>query len=133
MGDRVIALPAQSGQPVFGVLVARDELIAHNPSLISRFLKSLDMAAEYTISHPAESRAVVQRHTNLSDEYMAVMWPANRFSLSLDQSLISAMEDEARWMIANNLTNATAVPDFGRYMYIKGLDEIKPGSVRIFG
>ncbi len=41
------------------------------------------------------------------------------------------MEDEARWMIANNLTNATAVPDFRRYLYTDGLNAVKTGAVNI--
>jgi hypothetical protein len=44
-----------------------------------------------------------------------------------------AMEDEARWMIANYLTNETAVPDFRKYMYTEGLNTVKPGSVHIIG
>jgi len=64
---------------------------------------------------------------------MPTVWQQNQFGLSLDQSLITTMEDEARWMIANNLTNATAVPDFRNYIYTKGLDEVKPGSVHIIG
>ena len=51
---------------------------------------------------------------------MDTVWQQNRFSLTLDQSLVLAMEDEARWMIANNLTNATAVPDFRQYIYTDG-------------
>ena len=131
MGNKVVVWPAQSGQPLFAVLVARNDWIAQNPGRTAGFLKSLDMAAEYTVSHPAESRAIVQKRLNLTDSYMDVMWPANQFSLALDQSLILAMEDESRWMIANNMTNATAVPDFGKYMYTNGLDEVKSGSVNI--
>ena len=133
MGDQVLEWPAQSGQPLFGVIIARDDWIAREPARTARFLKSLDMAAEYTNTHPAESRAIVQKRLNLSNTYMDVMWPANHFSLSLDQSLVLAMEDEARWMIANNMTNATVVPDFRKYIYTKSLEEIEPGSVRIFG
>lgn len=43
------------------------------------------------------------------------------------------MEDEARRMIANNLTQEKTVPDFRRYIYTQGLEEIKPGSVSIIG
>ena len=40
------------------------------------------------------------------------LWPRYQFSPSLDQSLIAAMEDEARWMISNGLTPEKQVPDF---------------------
>jgi NitT/TauT family transport system substrate-binding protein len=68
-----------------------------------------------------------------ADKYIARVWPEHQFSLSLDQSLITAMEDEGRWMIANNMTNATNVPDLGNYIYEEGLEAIRPGSVNIMG
>ena len=131
MDDRVIAWPAQSGQPLYGVLVARNDWVARNPATTVIVLKSLDQAAGYTVYHPDEARAIVQKRLNLSDEYMDSAWPGNHFSLSLDQSLILAMEDEGRWMIANNLTNATAVPDFGKFMYPDALEAVRPGSVNV--
>ncbi len=63
-------------------------------------------AEEYATIHPAEARTIVQERLNLDAGYMDTVWRQNQFCLSLDQSLILAMEDEARWMIANNLTNA---------------------------
>jgi len=130
-GDTIVEWPVQSGQPAYGVIVARNDWIAQHPDLVVRFLRSLNAAAEYTTTHPAESRAIVRSRLNLSDSYIAVEWPRNQFGLSLDQSLVLTLEDEARWMIANNLTNATAVPDFGKYIYTKGMEQVKPGSVNI--
>jgi NitT/TauT family transport system substrate-binding protein len=62
---------------------------------------------------------------------MAAIWPEHQFSLTLDQGLVAAMEDETRWMIANNLTAATQVPDFLNYIYLDGLEAIKPEAVNI--
>jgi len=73
----------------------------------------------------------VQNWLDLDAGYMATVWQQNQFSLTLDQSLVLAMEDEARWMIRNNLTNATAIPDFRNFLYTDGLDTVKPGSVKI--
>jgi hypothetical protein len=41
------------------------------------------------------------------------------------------MDDEARWMIAQNMTNATGMPDFRNYIHTGGLDAVRPGSVNI--
>ena len=38
---------------------------------------------------------------------MQAVWARNQFALTLDQSLIAAMEDESRWLISNGLTSAT--------------------------
>jgi hypothetical protein len=62
---------------------------------------------------------------------MAVVWPDSQFSLSLDQSFITAMEDEARWMIANNLTAEKQVPNFNDYVNEDALKALKPESVNI--
>jgi NitT/TauT family transport system substrate-binding protein len=41
------------------------------------------------------------------------------------------MEDEARWMIKNNLTTEKTVPDFLDYIYVDGLEAVKPEVVSI--
>lgn len=43
------------------------------------------------------------------------------------------MEDEGRWMIRNNLTNATAVPDYRKYLSTDSLGRVSPASVKIIG
>jgi NitT/TauT family transport system substrate-binding protein len=131
LGNGTVTWPAQSSQQTFGVIVCRNDWAAQHPNLICGFLKSLDLAAEYTIDHPAEAKSIVQKRLNFDDAYMAAVWPDNHFSLSLDQSLVTAMEDEGRWMIKNNLTNERSIPDYRNYIYTKGLEGIKPDSVNI--
>jgi NitT/TauT family transport system substrate-binding protein len=43
------------------------------------------------------------------------------------------MQDEARWLINNNLTTATSVPNFLNYVYVDGLKSVSPESVNIIG
>jgi NitT/TauT family transport system substrate-binding protein len=65
------------------------------------------------------------------DAFMDIFWSESPFSLSLDQSLITAMEDEARWMIKNNLTAETKVPNFLDYIDEDALEAVKPDAVNI--
>jgi NitT/TauT family transport system substrate-binding protein len=131
LGTNAVFWPLQSSQPLFALAISSDDWITQHPDLTGRFLKSLAQAEEYIHAHPAESRAILQNELNLDPGYMDTVWQQNRFSLTLDQSLVLAMEDEARWMIANNLTNATAVPDFRQYIYTDGMESVRPGSVNI--
>jgi len=131
LGTNALVWPLQSSQPLFALAVSSDDWIAQHPDLVRRFLRSLAQAEEYIHTHPTESRAIVQNQLNLDAGYMDTVWQQNQFSLTLDQSLVLAMEDEARWMIANNLTNATAVPDFRQYIYTDGMESVRPGSVNI--
>jgi hypothetical protein len=41
------------------------------------------------------------------------------------------MDDEARWMINNNLTCEKTLPDYNAFIYTKGMEEVKPDAVDI--
>lgn len=129
--NNAVIWQAQSNQNAFGVLTCRNDWIAAHPETINKLLKSLEQAENYALSHPAESKAILQKRLNYSKEYMATVWPQNQYSLTLDMSLITAMEDEARWMINNNLTSERTMPNFRDYIYTEGLEEVKPESVNI--
>jgi NitT/TauT family transport system substrate-binding protein len=131
MENGVIIWPAQSGQVSYWSVVSTPRWINQHPDLVRQFLKSLAQAEEYIIQHPAEANAILQKRLKLNDTYMATVWSQNQFSLSLDQSLITAMEDEARWMIKNNLTTEKQVPDFLDYIYEDGLKAVTPKKVKI--
>ena len=131
MGNRVITWPVQSGQLAYWSVVSTPPWINKHSDLVRQFLKSLAQAEEYIIKNPAEAKAVLQKRLKLSDTYMGTVWSQNHFSLSLDQSLILAMDDEARWMIKNNLTKEKTVPDFTNYIYVDGLKAVKPEAVNI--
>lgn len=131
LGANAVVWQAQSSQPLYALLLSTDDWTTQNPELIRRFLKSLAQAEEYLIHNPDAAKAIVQRSLNLDAAYMETVWSQNSFSLFLDQSLILAMEDEARWMIANQLTTETQVPNFLDYIYEDGLKAVKPQAVNI--
>jgi ABC-type nitrate/sulfonate/bicarbonate transport system substrate-binding protein len=131
LGDNAKVWSIQSNQRLYAQAIATNEWITNHHELITRFLKSLLQAEDFIINHPTESKAIVKNQMSLSDAYMDKVWSQNQFSLSLDQSLILAMQDKSRWLIQNNLTNATALPNFLNYVYVDGLEAVKPMSVTI--
>jgi NitT/TauT family transport system substrate-binding protein len=131
LGDRVGVWSIQSSQPGYGVIVARNDWLSASPEITNRFLRSLAQAEDYIVRNPEAAKTIVQKHMGLDDAPMQVFWSEIQSFLSLDQSLVSAMEDEARWMIKNNLTPEKQVPDFLNYIYLDGLKKIKPEAVNI--
>jgi NitT/TauT family transport system substrate-binding protein len=131
LGANAIVWSTQSSQLLQTQVISTDDWITEHPDLVIRFLKSLALAEQYAILNPAEAKAIVQKQLNLDATYMDTVWSQNQFSLSLDQSLVAAMEDEARWMIANDLTTEIQVPDFLDYIYEDGLEAVKPDAVNI--
>ena len=131
LGNNAVLWPTQNGQNSYYVMSCRSDWAAGHPVQINRFLKSLAQAEDYMTNHPNEAKAIVQKRLNYTDAYMAKIWPKNEFSLTLDQSLVVAMEDEGRWMIANNLTTAKTIPDIRDHIYTKGLEGVLPESVNV--
>jgi NitT/TauT family transport system substrate-binding protein len=130
-GANVVEWPAQSGYWHFGVLTSTDDWIARNPDLVVRLLRAIDQANLYIVQHPQEAKAIVQKRLNLDAASIDRAWQRLSYTISLEQSLIAAMEDEARWMIKNKLTMEKDVPDFLDYIYMDGLKAVKPEAVKI--
>ncbi len=131
LGSNAIVWSPQSNQALYIVEVANNNWIKENPAIVSRFVKSLAQAETYYFNNPSETEDMIQQGLNYTDGYMSAVWPNQQISLSLDQSLIISMDDEARWMINNKLTDATVIPNFLNNFYLDGLIGIKPDSVTI--
>jgi len=129
LGSNGVVFPIQAGQPVFTQLAGRSDYIATHSQTVVKLLTALYEAETYILNHPAEAEAIVQNRLNMTSD--DVGWSSYRFALSLDLALLTAMRDEAQWMINNNLTNQTQVPDFTDHIYTDALRLVKPDSVTI--
>ena len=131
--ERLVSWSVQSNQAAYSILVCRNDWIVQHPDIVKRFLKSLTQAEGFIAAHPAEARAILQKRYGYDNQHLDKVWNENQFSLSLDQSLIVALEDEARWTISNNLTNQNHIPNFVDYIYTDALNAIHPEAVNIIG
>jgi ABC-type nitrate/sulfonate/bicarbonate transport system substrate-binding protein len=133
LADRAVVWSVQNAQPGFGVICSRNDWLAENPQTIIRFLKSIAQAEDYIIRNTEAARRIIQTRLNYDDVAMDTVWSECQFSISLDQSFILAMEDEARWMTSNSLTTEKTIPNFLDYVYTDGLKAVKPDAVKITG
>lgn len=131
LGTNGVSLSVQSGQFLNGLIVSTDEWVTKHPDMVTRFLKSMAQAEEFANRNPAQAKSIVQKGLDLDPGYMETVWHQNQFNLSLDQSLILAMEDEARWMISNNRTAEKTIPNFLNYIDESALKSMKPEAVKI--
>jgi len=131
LGSSAVAWSVEGGQPSYGVLTCRTDWVVAHHEVVNHFLRSISQAEEFIRNNPAQAKTIVKNQMNYTDAYMETVWKQNQYSLSLDQSFVGAMEGEARWMISNNLTNQTAIPNFVNYIYLEGLMSVKPESVNI--
>jgi ABC-type nitrate/sulfonate/bicarbonate transport system substrate-binding protein len=113
--------------------ISSKDWIASHPAVLERFVKSLSQAEDFLVHHEAEAKAIVERRLGLDDASLAALWPQYVFSLSLDQTMIIAMEDEARWMMGAGLAETRPMPNYLDFIYIDALKSVKPSAVTIPG
>jgi len=126
-----ITWPAQGGQDLYWLLLCRKELIKKNPAAIKKLLLALMQAADFIRQQPGEAQAIMARWLKVPVTRLQSGKFPKRFELFLDQALILAMEDEARWLISNKRTDQTRLPDFLDYFYAAPLAQIAPKEVTI--
>lgn len=113
------------------VVVASNKLIDENPEAIRKIIRALIKAEEFVLEHPNEAKDILIQRTGSVELEMNKSWSDFHFKVSLDQSLLVALEDEARWAIEKKLVEATTVPDYLDFIYIDALEAVKPEAMTI--
>ncbi|MBI5035374.1 MAG: NrtA/SsuA/CpmA family ABC transporter substrate-binding protein [Chloroflexi bacterium] len=131
LGNGLIKWKAQKEQFAYCTLMSTDKWISGHLELVKRFLNALIQAENFYQSRAKQAQSIVQKRLEYDDAYMAVIWQEHQISISLDQSLILALEDQARWMIRNNLTDEKTTPNFLDYISEKTIQALKPQAVNI--
>ncbi len=131
LGVNGLRLPSSEVYRTTFNFVAMKDFIGEHPEVNERFLRAIDRATIFIQNNNEESQAIVAARLDLDRQLLAVSWDDFAFEVSLDQSLILALEEEARWAITNNLTNKNEPPNFLDYIYTDALDKVKPEAVTI--
>lgn len=131
LGKNGTTFPAQGGQRFYWLVYTRPDVIRNRPGVLARYFQALDEAGEYMSQNENESKAIIREQVDLPEDYVNSVWKKNEYLVSLDQSLIIAMEDESRWMISNNLTGNKLVPNYLDYISTEPLKTVNPQAVNI--
>lgn len=131
LGDHAITFQDENLYTWTFNVVAKREFIRNNPEKVGKFLRALVRAEKFVAENQSEAQKNVADFSGLDMAIVRAVWNETNFRVSLDQSLLLAMEEESRWAITNRLTGATKVPNYLDYIYFDGLKTIKPEAVRI--
>lgn len=131
LGPNAAVFPAQEGQRYYWTLICTKKTTSERPEILQRVLSALVDSESYTLEYPEESQQIMANKLQLNTSYIKEVWPKYHLIISLDQSLISAMEDEARYEIQNNLTEKKDILNYRENIYPDALDAVKPQAVTI--
>lgn len=109
-----------------------DEFIKNHPNAVERYLQALLLAEDFVQKNPNESQEILAKKYNQERSQVSSNWGKHKYSVSLDQSLLLAMENQSRWRIANKLTDKTIVPNFTDFIYTDGLRKVKLEAVTLY-
>lgn len=112
-------------------IVAAPNLVKEKPETVKKVLRALVKASNFMVQNPEESIQLTAEQTKMDKAVIGDSWNQYSFAVTLDQSLLMTLEDQARWAIKNKLTEATQVPNYLNFIYLDGLEAVRPEGVTI--
>ncbi|MBI3585194.1 MAG: ABC transporter substrate-binding protein [Nitrospinae bacterium] len=131
LGDNALVFEEPGFFTATANLTALNNFIKDKPGVIKRILKGLIEAEGFIRSHPDQAIKIVADKMKVSESEAARFWQEHNLRVSLSQSLILVLEDEARWIIGSRLTDKKVIPNYLNFIYLDGLDAVKPDAVTI--
>jgi ABC-type nitrate/sulfonate/bicarbonate transport system substrate-binding protein len=127
--DALVLSGARVYTQTWNVVIAR-EAVGIRDHDVQGLLRALDRAQKLIRDDPAQAKELMRTRLGLDAATISWIWPDLRFQLSLDQSLISTLEGQARWALRNGHVRGT-VPNYMRYVHPTPLRRAKPEAVTL--
>jgi len=125
LGDNVVLFFDEDIYTETFNLATMQDFTKKNPETVRQVLRAVIKAQDFVKQHPVEAQKIMAKSTNMPFELVKEVWDAFSFDVTLDQTILLTLEDEARWAIKNKLLERKVVPDFGKYMYVDALRAVK--------
>ena len=107
------------------------EYALNNSEHLKRFLATVVEAEEYIKNNQTESQAIVSQRLKVDPEIVKKIWDSFIFEITLDQSILVSLEDEAIWAMRLMNHSEESLPNYLDYIDIAPLLSIKPHGVQI--
>jgi NitT/TauT family transport system substrate-binding protein len=114
-----------------GIITCRQDYAKAHPEAIRKVLGALVRAADLATGYPQESKRIVAEGAKAERTLVEGEWDAANFEVGIGQALMVNLEDQTRWAQKSGLAAGTTMPNYLDYIYIDGLQSVRPGAVRI--
>lgn len=131
LGDRGVFFFDEAIYSDVACVVAEGSFVKSRPQSIEKLLQAFIEAEAFVKANPDESKRLITGFLNTEKELLDEIWNATDLRVSLDQSLIVDLEDQTRWAQENGLIGHQDMPNYLDYIYVDGLQSVKPEAVGI--
>ncbi len=129
--DNAIELPSSEiYRTTFNFAVMKGFAKEH-PEILRRFLKAIDKAATFIKKNRESSQDIIVETFKLDKDTVSAAWDDFTFRLSLDQALLVAWDEIARWGIENNFIDKKKLPNYFNFICLDALEAVKPETITI--
>jgi len=97
---------------------------------LERFLSALIDAEDYISENPEDAQIIISQRLGVKLDLIKKIWKSFTFDVSLEQSILVNLENEALWATAF-FKNTKTVPNYLDFIDIKPLSKVKPHSVNL--
>jgi NitT/TauT family transport system substrate-binding protein len=128
-GARAVVMPAATIYRQTFNLVAHRDLVGARDDALVRLLRAIERAQRLIQDDPASARAVLATRLKMDRRVADASTEGMGFRLSLDQSLISTMESEARWARREGHVDIRQAPNYLELVHRAPLLAVNPAAV----
>lgn len=111
--------------------VAKKDFVHKNPGIIEKTLRALVKAEDFAKKNPQATNEIIANTLHLDESSLKEYLDVNTLEITLNQPIILALEQQTKWVIKKNLTDATEVPNYLDYIYMDALEKVKPEAATI--
>ncbi|WP_295640670.1 ABC transporter substrate-binding protein [uncultured Methylibium sp.] len=129
LGDQAVFLPTPKLFNIHFNLVAKKGAVSDAD--LKKLLRAMQRAARMMREEPARARALAADWLGTDTAMLDAIWVDYRFELTLDQSLLSALEAQARWARRQGLVDGARAPDYLDYVHPGPLRSLDPRAVTL--
>ncbi len=132
LAGKTISWPAQAEQQFHFLLISASEFTEKRPETAKKLIQALAEAEDLIRKDPIRARQILMQRLSFQEDYLAKVWSKHIIGLSLDQTLLVAMEDKARWAIMKGLVPGAKPLNYLRSIYREPLMSVRPAAVTLY-
>lgn len=131
LGDKAVVFDAPKIYERYDMLVVRHDFLRTQPEAARRALRALARAEEFVRRAPQAAIAIVAARTRIPEAAVTRDWKEFNFRLSLPQTLLANLDEQAHWALDSGLVKARPVPNYLELIHLDALKAVRPAAVTV--
>lgn len=113
------------------LLGGKSDYLAEHTIETRKLLAALDEANQFIHAHPEKAKAIIGKAIGLDASLLANDFDPTNFTLTLDQTLLLALDEQTRWATKRNLLPMSPTPNYIEFMRPALLESVRADAVKI--